>query len=61
MRFSDGDEMLGLANLNNENNDDILWRDEKIYLASLSGHPDTIPVIRDRSSEELLSYDPYNF
>ena len=62
MRFSDGDEMLCLANLNNENNDDILWRDENGFIsASLSGHPDTIPVIRDRSSEELLSYDPYNF
>ena len=62
MRFSDGDEMLSLANLNNENNDDILWRDENGFIsASLSGNPDTIQVIRDRSSEELLSYDPYNF
>jgi len=46
MRFSDGDEMLSLANLNNENNDDILWRDENGFIsASLSGHPDTTPVI----------------
>ena len=62
MRFSDGDEMLSLADLNNENNYDILWRDETEFTsASLSGHPDTIQVIGDRSGEELLSYEPYNF
>ena len=27
MRFRDGDEMLSLADLNSDNNDDILWRD----------------------------------
>ena len=62
MRFSDGDEMLSLADLNNENNDGILWRDETGFTsASLSSHPDTIQVIGDRSGEELLSYEPYNF
>ena len=27
MRFRDGDEMLSLADLNSNNNDDILWQD----------------------------------
>ena len=62
MRFSNGDEMLCLADLNNENNDDILWRDETGFtFASLSGNPYTIQVIGDRSVEEQLCYDPYNF
>ena len=62
MRFRDGDEMLSLANLNSDNNDDILWRDETGFTsASLSGNPDTIQVIGDRSGVELLSYDPDNF
>ena len=62
VRFSDGDEKLGLADLKNDDNDDILWRDETGFtFASLSDNPDTIQVIGDRSGEELLSYDPYNF
>ena len=62
MRFRDGDEMLSLADLNSDNNDDILWRDETgSTSASLSGNPDTIQVIGDRSGVELLSYDPDNF
>ena len=28
MRFRDGDEIMSLADLNSDNNDDILWRDE---------------------------------
>lgn len=62
MRFRDGDEMLSLAYLNSDNNDDILLRDETVFTsASLSGNPDTIQVIGDRSGVELLSYDPNNF
>ena len=61
MRFSDGDEMLSFADLNSDINDDILWRDETGFTsASLSGNPDTIQVIGDRSGIELLSYDPDN-
>ena len=53
--------MLSLADLNSDNNDDILWRDETGFtVASLSGNPDTIQVIGDRSGVELLSYDPDN-
>ena len=62
MRFRDGDEMLSLADLNSDKNDDILWRDETGFtVASHSGNPDTIQVIGDRSGVELLSYDPDNF
>ena len=61
IRFCDGDEMLSFADLNSDNNDDILWRDETGFTsASLSGNPDTIQVIDDRSGVELLRYDPDN-
>ena len=61
IRFRDGDEMLSFADLNSDINDDILWRDETGFTsASLSGNPDTIQVIGDRSGIELLSYDPDN-
>ena len=62
MRFRVGDEMLSLADLNNEKNYDILWRDETGFtFASLSGNPYTIQVIGDRSGVELRSYDSDNF
>ena len=62
MRFRDGDKMSSLADLNSDNNDDILWRDETGFTsASLPGNPDTIQVIGDRSGVELLGYDPDNF
>ena len=62
MRFRDGDEMSSLADLNSDNNDNVLWQDEAGFIvASLSGNPDTIQVIGDRSSVELLGFDPDNF
>ena len=61
MRFRDCDEMSSLAELNSDNNYDVLWRDEAGFtVASLSGNPDTIQVIGDRSGVELLGYDPDN-
>ena len=62
MRFRDGDEMLSLADLYSDINDDTLWRDETGFTStSLSGNPDTIQVIGDRSGVELLSFAPDNF
>ena len=61
MRFRDGDEMLGLADLNGDNNDDILWRDETGFtFASLFGNPDTIQVIGDRDGDTLLDIQDFD-